>query len=429
MPRGLWICQEHTDMNRVIAAVLAVTFCAAMAQAQTSEPATNGPVLTLAQALDLASAHAPSLDAATASVRAASAGRQVAALRPNPTISTDIENVGGSRAYNVIEAPKQTVLVGLPVELGGKRSARIAVAEAQGQRAGIDRAIAEADLRLAITKAYVEAVAADRRWMTAKEQANLADDALHAAHVRVQAGRASPLEEQRAGVLRINARAALDRAARLAELAHGNLARRIGRTATGPLDEGWFDRIDSYGPARAPDTRQMLGVAAARSDEQTAAAQVRLARTQRIPDVTLSAGARRLPINNDVAAVFGVSIPLPLFNRGTAAVDQASAEQERSAALRRAAEMDTEQAVAQAQAEVANAAASARAAAGPVLATAQEAARIARIGYREGKFGQLDLLDAERTLAETRAAAIDALATFHDARAELDRLTASVSKD
>ena len=148
-----------------------------------------------------------------------------------------------------------------------------------------------------------------------------------------------------------------------------------------------------------------------------------------MPDVTLSAGARRLPINNDVAAVFGMSIPLPLFNSGTAAVDQASAEQERAAALRRATEMDTEQAIAQAQADVANAAASARTASGPVLASAQEAARIARIGYREGKFGQLDLLDAERTLAETRAAAIDALATFHDAQAELDRLTASVSKD
>jgi cobalt-zinc-cadmium efflux system outer membrane protein len=416
-------------MNRVIAAVLAVTSCAAMAQAQTSEPAPSGPVLTLAQALDLAGAAAPSIDAATAGVRAAVAARQVAALRPNPTIITDIENVGGSRAYNIIEAPKQTVSLGLPVELGGKRSARIALADAQGQRAGIDRAIAEADLRLAITKAYVEAVAADRRLITARDQASLADDALHAAHIRVQAGRASPLEEQRADVLRINARAALDRAGRLANLAHGNLGRRIGRTATGSLDERWFDRVESYGPAQRLDPRRTLGVAAAQSNERTAAAQVQLARSQRMPDVTLSAGARRLPINNDVAAVIGVSIPLPLFNRGTAAVDQASAEQERAAALRRATEMDTEQSVAQAQADVADAAASARSAAGPVLASAQEAARIARIGYREGKFGQLDLLDAERTLAETRAAAIDAITTFHDAQAELDRLTTSVSKD
>src|SRR3546814_9424389 len=60
---------------------------------------------------------------------------------------------------------------------------------------------------------------------------------------------------------------------------------------------------------------------------------------------------------------------------------------------------------------------------GPALAAAAETARIARIGYREGKFGQLDLLDAERTLAETRLAAIDALLSYHLAQAQLERLT------
>ena len=75
-------------------------------------------------------------------------------------------------------------------------------------------------------------------------------------------------------------------------------------------------------------------------------------------------------------------------------------------------------------AQAANAATTARAASGPALAAAQEAARIARIGYREGKFGQLELLDAERTLAETRVAAIDALANYQNARAQVERLTA-----
>ena len=42
---------------------------------------------------------------------------------------------------------------------------------------------------------------------------------------------------------------------------------------------------------------------------------------------------------------------------------------------------------------------------------------------REGKFGQLELLDAERTLAETRLAAIDALLNYHNAQAQLERLT------
>ena len=53
-----------------------------------------------------------------------------------------------------------------------------------------------------------------------------------------------------------------------------------------------------------------------------------------------------------------------------------------------------------------------------------EAARIARIGYREGKFGQLELLDAERTLTEMRSASIEALTAYQLAKARLERLMA-----
>jgi cobalt-zinc-cadmium efflux system outer membrane protein len=164
---------------------------------------------------------------------------------------------------------------------------------------------------------------------------------------------------------------------------------------------------------------------AAQADVATADAQVRLARSQRVPDITLSASARRLAATNDIAAVLGVSIPFPVFNNGSAALAQARADRDQNAAQRRVLELETAQAIAAAEAEVANAVTTAHTASGPALAAASESARIARIGYREGKFGQLDLLDAERTLSETRAAAIDALAAYHDALARRDRLTAA----
>jgi len=71
--------------------------------------------------------------------------------------------------------------------------------------------------------------------------------------------------------------------------------------------------------------------------------------------------------------------------------------------------------------------AAARAANGPALAAAEEAARIARIGYAEGKFPQLELIEAERSLAETRESSVDALAALHTARARLARLQGSNS--
>ncbi|MBW6528498.1 TolC family protein [Sphingomonas sp. RHCKR7] len=417
-------------MHRIIAAMLAAASCATLAQAQVgpSAPiAQVGPTYTLDQAVSAAGGSAPAADAAGAAVEAARSGRTVAGLRPNPVFQGQIENIGGSGPYKGVRSAESTIGVAIPIELGGKRGARLAVAGAQLSRAEIQAAIVAADVRLQVTQLYVEAVAAERRVATARDQARIAGDALRGASVRVQAGRASPLEQQRADVARINAEANVERQTRLSEAARTNLARRIGRPIDGSLDATLLDRLPAagvYGPAAPVRTDGTLALAAANADFTIADAGVRLARANRVPDINIGPALRRLEATNDTAAVLAVSIPIPLFNNGRAAIAQAAAQRTQADALRRVTALDVEQAITDAQAQASNAATTARAASGPALAAAQEAARIARIGYREGKFGQLELLDAERTLADTRVAAIDALANYQNARAQLERLTA-----
>lgn len=149
------------------------------------------------------------------------------------------------------------------------------------------------------------------------------------------------------------------------------------------------------------------------------------ARRDRIPDVTITAGTRRYGDSSDRAAVLGLSIPLPLFNSGTHALARAKAEEEKAIAEGETAVIDAQQASAHAAADVADARAVAQTAAGPALTAAQEAARIARIGYAEGKFAQLEMIEAERSLAETREAALDALTEYHLALARMARLQGS----
>lgn len=412
-------------MNRLIAALLAATALAHPAQSQNMPSAQTVAPFTLDQALEAAGAASPALEAASADVRAAQAGRQVAGLRPNPNVTVEAENVAGSGPYRGTDAMEATTSLALPIELGGKRSARIAVADARTDRAAIQAAIARADLRLRVIEAYAEAAAAERRLTIALDQSRIAGEAARAARLRVQAGKASPIDEQRGDVARVNAEAGAERAKRMAELSRFALSRLLGQPITGAFDDGWFARLPGgYGPLRPIDSAGTLALAAAQADLAIADAGVRLARSQRVPDLTVSAGARRLEQTNDTAAVFSLSIPIPLFNNGRAALSQAAAERQRADAQRRVTALDVDQAIARAQAEAANAATSAAAASGPALRAAEEAARIARIGYREGKFGQLDLLDAERTLSETRGAAIDALLAYHIAQAQLERLTA-----
>jgi cobalt-zinc-cadmium efflux system outer membrane protein len=407
-------------MIRYVAAVAALA-CAGGAVAQDRQ---SGRVpLTLEAALSAARTRSPGMAAADAGDRAATAARNVARLRPNPTVEANVENVAGTGDYRGLSGAETTVALALPIELGGKRAARVAVADTRIDRARIATAVALADLELKVTQAYIAAASAERRLGVSREQATIAREALRVSSVRVTAGAAPPIDRQRSEVLAINAGTAAERAARSVELARATLTRLTGLGEIGPLDLGWFERVDGFGPVLAARSNGTLALAAASAELRTAEAQVRLAQSLRIPDVTVRAGARRLEATKDIAAVFGVSLPIPLFNNGRSAIAQARAERDQAEAQRRLARNEVEQAIEEAETEVANAAASARALRGPALAAAQEAARIARIGYAQGKFGQIELLEAERTLSETRAAATDALADFHDARARLRRLT------
>ncbi|OZA61598.1 MAG: transporter, partial [Sphingomonadales bacterium 39-62-4] len=253
-------------MHRIIAAFLAATSCVAVAQAQDNVAAGQplGAAFTLDQAVAVAGGSAPAADAAQAGIKAAQAARTVAGLRPNPQVQTQVENVVGSGPYRGVSQAETTVGLNIPIELGGKRSARIAVADAQFNRAALVAAITQADIRLQVTALYIDAVAAERRVITARDQFRIGQDALNAAKVRVQAGRASPLEEQRADVAKLNAEAEVQRALRLAEAVRINLERRIGQPITGALDVAVLDRLPptTYGPTMVASTGTLALAAA-----------------------------------------------------------------------------------------------------------------------------------------------------------------------
>ena len=187
-------------MKTVLAAMLAAASCASTAQAQrgAAPQATTPiespiaaqpiPVLSLERAVAAAGGSAPSDAAATASIDAAQAARVVAGLRPNPVLQGQVENVAGSGAYRGMRSAETTVGFAIPIELGGKRGARIGVADAQIMRTRLERAIVAADIRLQVTQLYVDAIAAERRLATARHQARIAGEVLRGAGVRVKPG-------------------------------------------------------------------------------------------------------------------------------------------------------------------------------------------------------------------------------------------------
>ena len=119
-------------------------------------PSTTAAVITLDEAIRLALASNPTLRSATQSVAIADASKSQAGLIANPELSVLRE--GMDRANRT-----QTVQINQRLELGGKRSARVDVAERERQVAIQDVAVAQAQLRADVTTAYFEALIAQER--------------------------------------------------------------------------------------------------------------------------------------------------------------------------------------------------------------------------------------------------------------------------
>jgi cobalt-zinc-cadmium efflux system outer membrane protein len=164
---------------------------------------------------------------------------------------------------------------------------------------------------------------------------------------------------------------------------------------------------------------------AARWNDEVALAEesLALAKAARIPDVTLSAGISRFEEDGTYAGTVGLSMPLPLFDRNAGGIVSARHQTARAEHKQRAARILATAELVEAYNQLETARAEAVALKTELLPGAQKAFDSAQTGYREGKFGHLDVLDAQRTLSETKARYLDVLGAYHKAAADVERLT------
>ncbi len=151
----------------------------------------------------------------------------------------------------------------------------------------------------------------------------------------------------------------------------------------------------------------------------------RAAERLRIPEPIVSGGLKRadVGINRTVAGgVIGVTVPIPLFDRGQTEVSRYSAEQERVSARLQILRQQIHSAVTGAV-RAFNTRVSARDQYRRALGeTGAELVGIARVAYQEGEIGILQLLDAYRNQREANLRMIDIQAAVKEAELEVERV-------
>jgi cobalt-zinc-cadmium efflux system outer membrane protein len=275
-------------------------------------------------------------------------------------------------------------------------------------------------------KAFVATLAAQERVDIAAERMQVADETARGVAAQVDAGAARPVDLARARVAAGRAEVAHRRAIGDLAMARGSLAATWGsgrpsfarvQGSLRALDDLPANGADAPSIARNPD------VARWETEQARRASALALAEAGRIPDVSVGAGGRYFSDRGDGALVFELSVPLPLLDRGQAAVEVARHRLARTAAERRAVERATEVALAAAYDRFAAARAEAVLLHEGLIPEARQAVAAAADAFRNGMIHFTDLLDAELASFEMREDEIRALEEAHAAAVDIARLT------
>jgi cobalt-zinc-cadmium efflux system outer membrane protein len=394
---------------------------------QAGEGATSPPPLTFETAWRLTQQRNPDLAVTGFATAVASASAHQAGLRPNPTVGIEVENFAGSGDSSGFDAAEYTASVEQTIECGGKRSARVRAARADVRAAGIETRRQRLDLLCDAADRYVDVAFAQDRLALRVELTRVADEFAQATAARVAAGKAPAMESARAATASARARSRLEAARGESAAARVLLsALWAGSPAEfGPVAEGLESLDGQPPPGWTPNlATNPLVAAASESAIERQTAESALARAESVPDLAVAAGARYAGESDTLAWVAGLSLPLPVFDRGRARRAEAAAALAQVCATTRA-EATRSAADIAACAAQRTARWAAVAALRETAASQETAAKATREGYTGGKFTYLEALDAQREWFETREELLDALAAARHADVALARATAT----
>lgn len=380
--------------------------------------------LTLAEAEQRAISQNPALTASEAAADAADGEARQAGLLANPEVSFSRVNMGNDRLTG-LDGPATTLQLSQKLELTGQRGARRDSAQGEAEAAR-NRLRRERELLLAeVRSAWVEVLAAQQRVAFADELGQVTTNTREAVAAQVKAGKVSPIELMRVEV----AAAALQRRAQTARLSLGAARQRLAslQGLASPDFGALPDSLPETHPLPSENevrqrARSNPWIQEVEARTKASEASLRAAKANRFPGITVSLGQTQFEDAGESAWQMGVSVPLPLFDRNQGATQAAAARVREARAQAAAAGQGLQAELEVLYPQVHTLEQQLTTFRQSVLPASEDAFSAVNKGYRFGKFGLLDVLDAQRALIDTRFDYLDTLTEYHRQRNRLDAL-------
>lgn len=386
----------------------------------------SSPHLTLKEAAAKALLQNPTLSVFSIEKRVREAQTLQSGLLPNPRLEVGIGDVAGSGEFSGFDRSEMTVQLGQLIELGGKRAARMNVSRIAEKLADWNYNSKRLDVLTDVNKAFVDILKAQHKVSLSEDLIKLGNQFYNTVSERVRAGKVAPIEKIKAGVILSTFKLETEKIKLVLEQSRRKLSSTWGSTEPEFASVvGNLFQISPIPPLEPLNRRISKTPYLQRweTKQERREAVVDLEQSKRIPDVTLKGGYRRLEETNDNAITFGVSIPLKFFDQNQGAISEAQNKLAQTKEERRAVKLEMTNTFLEAYQTLVFAHSQASTLQSETVPAAQKVFNAVNEGYRFGKFGFLDVLDSQKTLYQTKEQYLDALAEYHKALTEVNRMT------
>ena len=352
---------------------------------------------------------------------------QQAGRLPNPSLSSELEDVGVKRPYRGFDDAALTVQLRQEYVRKAKRAAAQSLAAAQGPLAEADSALRVADLRQRAVTAYRALQVAQERTKLAGQSVEIARRIAEAVQRQNEAGQASGLDLSLARLQFATETAKLETATVARAQAQHALAAQWGER----LPDGAelvvvaFKANATMSPlenlreslAAGPDLRRL------EAETELRVRAVEFEKSRNVRDLGLIGGVRYDRRGADTTALLGVEVPLQVHSRNEGGIAAARVRERQLPHRKAALRLILEAELAARHAELITAHREASVLEQEILPAAEEVVARNEAAFNQGQGSLLQVLEAQRTLVDARERRLDAVERQLLADVAIERLT------
>lgn len=425
------MCLNRTDGSGEIKMKTLITISLILLSSKFTLAATetSNQSITLEQVIVKVLKHHPQLKIDAYESRVLAARIKIAAQKPIDSIRVQLEDFAGTGDTSSFRGLETTLSLARVLELGNKSEYRSNVVKQESYVLRDFQDAERLDLLAETTRRFIQVVVNQEKVSLAEEALAIANDTKAIVEKKIKAAISPEVERHRVDIDIAKLQLALEHAKHEYESSKVMLSSMWNETLPdfGIANAELFRlddilRIDAYAQLleRNPELVRFT------TQQRLADARLQLARIKQKPDIELSGGIRYLNSSDDVGFLISANIPFGTVERAAPAIEEVEALNMIDPLAMEQKKTELYATLFEIYQELLHSKNAAKILGDNVIPTAQQALKDYEKLYRTGRYSLLELVEAQRTLLNSRSQLLESVADFHRYRIEIDRLTGAL---